>query len=164
MGGSWSQTIMKDQRLTLEEAQIVAAPESVLTVTQALPGSVAIAEGAAVGDVVIQEYSPEVQKTVGKLIESVDIVSQQTIPSLFESFNLVTTGIVRSFGDLIKETSGIYGQAISKQAETSIITTELIGEKLQETQLGQASILPGVAKYLLIAVVVIIIAGKVIKK
>lgn len=164
MGKSWAQTIMKDQKVTIDEAQIFAAPESVLTVTQALPGSVAVAEGASVGDVLIQEYTPEVEKTVGKLIESVDVVSQKTIPTLFESFNLVTSGVVKSFGDLIKETSGIYGQAIGKQAETSMVTTQLIGEKLQETQLGQAAILPGIAKYLLIAVVVIIVGGKVLKK
>lgn len=155
---------MKDQRLTLDEAQIVSMPESSLTVTQAYPGSLAVGAGASVGDVVIQEYTPLVAGTIGKLIESIDVVSQKTIPTLFESFNLVTTGVVKSFGDLIRETSDIYGQAIGKQAETSMATTQLIGEKLQETQLGQAAILPGIAKYLLIAVVVIIVAGKVLKK
>lgn len=137
--------------MTLEEAQIVTAPESVLTMTQ--PGSVLIGTKATVGDIVVQEYTPAVQQTIGELIESVNIVSQETIPTLFESFNLVTTGLVKSFGE-----------SIGKQAETSMATTQLIGEKLQETQLGQASILPGVAKYLLIAVVVIVIAGKVLKK
>ena len=137
MGKSWSQTIMKDQRLTLEEAQIVAAPESVLTVTQALPGSVAVAEGAIVGDVVIQEYTPLVQQTIGELIES--------------------------FTGTMRKTAETYSQAIGQTAETSMKVTEVLGEKLQETQMGTASILPGVAKYLLIAVVVIIIARKVIK-
>lgn len=127
MGKSWSQTIMKDQRVTIDEAQIFAAPESVLTVTQALPGSVAVAEGATVGDVVVQEYTPEIQQTIGKLIES-------------------------------------FTGTMSKTAETSLKVTEVLGEKLQETELGQAAILPGMAKYLLIAVVAIIIAGKVIKK
>ena len=141
--GSWSQTIMKDQRLVLEEAQIVAAPESVLTV--ALPGSVAIAEGASVGDVLIKEYTPEVRQTVSELIETVQLVSQETIPVLV----------------------GTFGEAIALQAQTSkevsMQTTEFLGQKLQETQLGQAAILPGVAKYMLIAVAVIVVAGKVLK-
>ena len=141
MGKSWSQTIMKDQRLVLEEAQIVAAPEAVLTVTQAYPGSVAVAEKATVGDIVVQEYTPEIQKTVGELIESVKLVSQETIPTLVESFSA----------------------AMGKTAETSMKVTEVLGEKLQETQVGTASILPGVAKYLLIAAVVIVVAGKVWK-
>lgn len=138
--GSYAQTIMKDQRLTLDEALIVTMPESVLTLAQ--PGAVLVGAGASVGDVMVQEYSPLVAGTVGKLIESVDIVSRETIPTLVESFS----------------------EAIGKTAETSMRTTELIGEKLQETQLGQAAILPGIAKYLLIAVVAIIVAGKVLKK
>jgi len=137
--------------MTLEEAEIVAAPESVLAVS--LPGSVLLGVGASVGDVMIQEYTPEVAQTVGKLIESVDVVSRITIPTLFESFNLVTSGLVDSFS-----------QAIGKQSDTSMATTELLGEKLLETELGQAAILPGIAKYLVIAVIAIIVAGKVWKK
>jgi len=119
MGGSWSQTIMKDQRMVLEEAQIVAAPESVLTVTQAYPGSVAVAKGAKVGDIIIQEYTPEIQETVAEVIETF--------------------------------------------AETSKEVTETLGEKLLTTQQGVASILPEMAKYIVIAVVVVVIARKVWK-
>ena len=122
MGKSWSQTIMKDQRTVIEEAQIFAAPESDLTVTQALPGSVAIGERAVVGDIVVQEYSPGVQKTVGQLIDS-------------------------------------FSMAIGQSAETSQKVTEVLGEKLQQTQVGSASILP----LILIAAVVVVVAGKVWK-
>jgi len=132
---------MKDQRLVLEEAQIVAAPESVLTVTQAFPGSVAIAKGAAVGDVVIQEYTPDVRQTISELIETVQLVSTKTVPTLSETFS----------------------EAIERTAESGMRATDILGEKLQETQLGQAAILPGVAKYLLIAVAAIFIVGKVWK-
>lgn len=188
MGKSWSSTIMQDQRIAVEEAEFIAGVGAVVS----LPSSVAIAEGAEVGDITIKQYTPEVQQTVGKLIESVDIVSQKTIPTLFESFNLVTKGLVQSFGDVITETAGTFGQSLetisesqsesleavsrttgqslervreaSRQAsEASHQASELLGRKLQETQLGQAAILPGMSKYLLIAVVVIIVAGKVWK-
>jgi len=163
MGKSWSQTIMKDQRLAIEEAQIVAAPESVLTVTQALPGAVAVARGATVGDVVIQEYTPEVRQTVSELVETVQLVSKETIPMLVESF-----------GEAMARTSGLSIEALRQMSETAseaglrtseagMRATDILGAKLQETQLGQASILPGMAKYLLIAAVVIIVAGKVWK-
>lgn len=168
--GSYAQTIMKDQRLTLQEAQVVTAPESTLEFTQAYPGAVAVGRAATVGDIVFQEYTPEVQKTVGQLIESVELVHTETIPTLLESFNLVTKGLVESFGDVITETAGTFGQSIEaiseasgRAAETSMKVTEVLGEKLHETQVGTASILPGVAKYMLIAAVVIIIAGKVWK-
>jgi len=117
MGKSWSQTIMKDQRLTLDEARIVAAPESVLTVTE--PGSVMIGEQASVGDILIQEYTPEIQQTVAQVVETF--------------------------------------------AETSQEVTEALGEKLLTTQQGVASILPQMAKYVAIAVVVIVVARKVWK-
>ena len=136
MGKSWSQTIMKDQRLTLDEAQIVSMPESTLAV-----GGVTVGSRAAVGDIVIQEYSPGVQKTVGQLIETVELVHTETIPTLVESF----------------------GAAMGRTAETSMKVTEVLGEKLTETQQGVSSILPGMAAYLIIGVVVIIVAGKVWK-
>ena len=135
--GSWSRTIMQDQRIAVEEAGVIAGVESVLT----MPSSVAIAEGAEVGDVTIQQYTPEVKETVFELIQSVRDISLETIPTLVRSF----------------------GQSMSETAETSMKVTGLLGEKLQETQVGTASILPGVAKYLLIAAVVIIVAGKVWK-
>lgn len=134
---SWTQTIQQDQRVTAEGAELVAGAGAVVS----LPGSVAVAPGASVRDVVIQEYTPEVQQTVGELIESVNIISQETIPILVESF----------------------GEAMAKTAETSMMVTQVLGEKLQETELGQAAILPGMAKYLAIAVVVIIIARKVLR-
>lgn len=159
MGKSWSTTIMQDQRIAVEEAGVIAGVESVL----AMPSSVAVGAGAEVGDVKIQQYTPEVQRTIGKLIESVDIVSQETIPTLFESFNIVTSGLVESFGQVITQTAGTFGQSLSTVSEATGKASELLGEKLQETQLGQAAILPGIAKYLLIAAVVIIVAGKVWK-
>ena len=144
---AWSETIMKDQRVVAEEALVVAAPESVL----AMPSSVAIGAGGEARDITIQQYTPEIQQTIGKLIESVD-VAQEIVPEL-----------VQSFGDVIEKTAGTFGQSLATISEISGRTTDILGEKLQETQLGQASILPGMAKYLLIAAVVIIVAGKVWK-
>jgi len=147
---SWSETIQKDQRVTAEEAEIIAGAGAEIRVTQ--PGAFALEPGAKIGKLVVQEYTPEVQKTISKLIKSVDIVSQETIPTVLESFTTLTKGLAESFG-----------QAISETSERSEQVTELLGEKLQETQLGQAAILPGMAKYLLIAVVVIVLARKVLK-
>ena len=138
MGKSYSWTEMRDQRMMLEEAWIVAGPEAEVEVTQALPGSVVVAREATVGDIVVQEYTPEVQQTIGELI--------------------------KSFTQTMGRTAETYSQAIGQTAETGMKTTELLGEKLHETQVGTASILPGMAKYLLIAVVVIVVAGKVLKK
>ncbi len=149
---SYSSTIMQDQRIVAEGAQAVVGPDASLAFTQAYPGSVAVGAGASVGDIVFEEYTPLVAETVGKLIESVELVHTETIPTLVESFNIAQQGLV-----------GTFGQAITESAEQSLRVTEVLGEKLQETQLGTASILPGVAKYMLIAAVVIIIAGKVWK-
>jgi len=132
---SWSETIQKDQRVTAEEAEIVAGAGADITIAQ--PGAFALEPGAKIGKVVIQEYTPRVQETIGSVIES---------------FTAVTKGLAESFGKAISETS-----------ERGEQVTELLGEKLQETQLGQAAILPGMAKYLLIAVVVIVLARKVLK-
>jgi len=115
--GSYSQTIMKDQRLQLDQARIVAAPESILTVTE--PGSVMVGAEAQVGDILIQEYTPEIQKTIA--------------------------------------------QVVGTFAETSQEVTETLGQKLLTTQQGVASILPEMAKYVAIAVVVIVVARKVWK-
>jgi len=147
---SFSETTQQDQRVIAEEAEILAGAGSAVTV--AYPESVAVGWQASVGDITIQPYSPEVRQTVSELIESVNLVSLETIPSLVESF-----------GTLIARTSETFGEAISETSETSMKVTELLGEKLQETQLGQASILPGMAKYLAIAVVVIVVARKVWK-
>lgn len=136
---SYSTTIVEDHRVIAEEAEILAGAGSAVTISY--PESVAIAPQANVGDIVIQPYSPGVQQTVSELIETVQLVSRETIPVLVATF----------------------GEAIALQSEAGIRVTELLGEKLQETQLGQAAILPGVAKYLLIAVAAILIAGKVWK-
>jgi len=53
--------------------------------------------------------------------------------------------------------------AAEKSAAASQQATEFLGEKLRETQLGQAAILPGIAKYLVLAAVIIVVAGKVWK-
>lgn len=136
---SYSTTIMEDHRVIAEEAEILAG--SGANVVVSYPQSVAVSPQAKVGDIVVQPYSPEVRQTVSELIESVNIVSEQTIPVLVETF----------------------GEAIARTSEAGMRVTDVLGEKLQETQLGQAAILPGMAKYLLIGVVVIVIAGKVWK-
>ena len=115
MGRSWSQTIMKDQRVVAEEAQVIAAPESVLT----MPRSVAVGASAQVGDIIFHEFPLEAQQTIEQLVETVQTsqrVQQAAIPEI----------------------------------------TKTIAQ-------GTASVLPEMAKYLLVAVVVIVVAGRIWK-
>lgn len=68
--------------------------------------------------------------------------------------------VIQPFSPEIKET---VAQVVETFAETSKEVTEVLGEKLLTTQQGVASILPEMAKYVAIAVVVILVAGKVWK-
>jgi len=136
---SYSSTIMQDQRVIAEEAEIMAGAGADVVVSY--PQSVAVGPEAEVGDIVVQPYSPEVRQTVSELIETVQLVSTETVPQLTETF----------------------GEAVERTSEAGMRATDILGEKLRETQLGQAAILPGIAKYLVVAAVVIIIAGKVWK-
>lgn len=114
---SWSQTIQQDQRVIAEDAEILVG--SGANVAVSYPGSVIVEQRANVGDILIQEFTPEVQATVAQVVETF--------------------------------------------AETSQEVTEALGEKLLTTQQGVASILPEMAKYIMVAVVVIVVARKVWK-
>jgi len=154
---SYSTTIMEDHRVIAEEAEIMAG--SGANVVVSYPQSVAVSPFAEVGDIVVQPYSPEVRQTVSELIETVQLVSHETIPILVETFG---EAIEKQAEAGMRATeAGLV--ATQRATEAGMRVTELIGEKLQETQLGQASILPGMVKYLAIAAVVIIVAGKVWK-
>lgn len=112
---SYSTSIMQDQRVAAEEVEMqVGAYADV-----AMPGSIKISPRATVGDIWIQEYTPEVQQTVEQVVETF--------------------------------------------AKTSEEVTEALGTKLLQTQQGIASILPQMAVYGVIAVVVIVVAGKIWK-
>ncbi len=112
---SYSTTIMQDQRVTAEEAEVVIGAGADVS----LPGSLKIGQKAIVGDILIQEYTPAVQATVE--------------------------------------------QAIETFAETSKEVTSVLGEKLIETQQGVASILPKMALYGVIGLVVYLVAQRVWK-
>lgn len=114
---SYSTTLMQDQRVIAEEAEIMVG--SGANVAVSYPGSVIVEQQAVVGDIVIQEYTPAVQQTISQVVETF--------------------------------------------AETSKEVTEVLGEKLLTTQQGVASILPEMAKYVALAVVVIVVARKVWK-
>lgn len=124
---SYSTTIMQDQRVIAEEAEVLAGAGAVVSMPSSLQISsplvkVERSKGAIrteIGDIVFQQYTPEVQKTVEQVVETF--------------------------------------------AETSQEVTEVLGEKLLTTQQGVASILPEMAKYIALAVVVIVIARKVWK-
>ena len=110
---STSTTYQQDFRVAAEEVGVqVGAYADV-----ALPGAIKIGQSAKVGDILIQEYTPAVQATVSKAIETF--------------------------------------------AETSQEVTEVLGEKLIETQQGVASILPKMGLYAVIGLVVYIVAIRV---
>jgi len=112
---SYSTTIMQDQRVTAEEAEVIVGAGADVS----LPGSLKIGERAVVGDVLIQEYTPAVQQTVQQVVETF--------------------------------------------AETSQEVTEVLGEKLMETQQGVASILPKMAVWGVVGLVVYFVAQRVWK-
>jgi len=114
---STSKTYMTDSRVTAEEVGVqVGASADV-----AMPGAFKMELGsrAQVGDIIIQEYTPAVQASVEKVVETF--------------------------------------------AETSQEVTEVLGEKLIETQQGVASILPKMGGYALIGLVVYIVAQRIWK-
>jgi len=112
---SYSTSIMQDQRVIAEEAEVLAGAGAVVS----MPGSLVVGPSAQVGDILIQEYTPEIQKTVAQVVETF--------------------------------------------AESTQEVTQVLGTKLLQTQQGVASILPQMAVYGVIALVVIVVAGKVWK-
>lgn len=76
--GSYSSTIMKDQRVMAEEALVVAAPESVLT----MPRSVAVGMQATVGDIIFHEFPVEAQQSISELVEMVESSQKTQVEAL----------------------------------------------------------------------------------
>jgi len=113
---------MKDQRLVAEEALVVAAPESVLT----MPRSVAVGMQATVGDIIFHEFPLSAQQTIEQLVETVETSQQAQVAAL-------------------------------------LAQQKIIPEITKTITQGTASVLPEIGKYLLIAVVVIVVARKVWK-
>jgi len=112
---SYSTTIMQDQRVTAEEAEVVIGAYADV----AMPGGfkMALERSKVYGDILIQEYTPEIQATVAQVVETF--------------------------------------------AETSQEVTEVLGEKLIETQQGVASILPKLAVWVVAGLAVYFVATRV---
>lgn len=68
--------------------------------------------------------------------------------------------LIQEYTPAVQET---IAQVVGTFAEASQEVTETLGEKLMETQMGVASIIPKLAFYGVIAVVVIVVARKVWK-
>lgn len=83
---SWTETIQQDQRVTAEGAELVAGAGAVI----ALPSSVAVGSQASVGDIIIEQYTPEVQKTVGEIIEAFTESSERATEIFAETSQEVT--------------------------------------------------------------------------
>jgi len=112
---SYSTTLMQDQRVVAEEAEVVVGAGAAVS----MPGAIQIGQSAKVGDILVQEYTPAVQATVQQVVETF--------------------------------------------AETSQEVTEVLGEKLIETQQGVASILPKLAVWVVAGLAVYFVAQRVWK-
>ncbi len=110
---SYSTTLMQDQRIVAEEAEVMIGAGAAVS----MPGSIQIGQQAEVGSILVQEYTPAIQATVAKVIETF--------------------------------------------AETSQEVTEVLGEKLIETQQGVASILPKLGLYGIVGLVVYLVAQRI---
>lgn len=86
---SWSQTIQQDQRVTAEDAELVAGAGAVVS----LPGSVAVASQANVGDIMIQPYTPEIQKSVAQIVETFAESTQEVTEVLGEKLLTTQQGV-----------------------------------------------------------------------
>jgi len=114
---STSKTYMTDSRVTAEEVGVqVGAAADV-----AMPGAFKMEVGsrAKVGDILIQEYTPAVQASVEKVVETF--------------------------------------------AETSQEVTEVLGEKLIETQQGVASIIPKMGVWVVAGLTIYFVAQRIWK-
>ncbi len=112
---SYSTTLMQDMRVVAEEADVVVGAGAAVS----MPGAIQIGQSAKVGDILVQEYTPEIQQTIAQVVETF--------------------------------------------AETSQEVTEVLGEKLIETQQGVASILPKLAVWGVVGLVVYFVAKRVWK-
>lgn len=112
---SYSTSIMQDQRVAAEEVETQVGAYADVT----MPGAIKIEERARVRDILIQEYTPEVQETISEVVETF--------------------------------------------AETSERVTEALGTKLLQTQQGIASILPQMAVWGVVGLVVYFVAQRVWK-
>jgi len=112
---SYSTTLMQDQRVTAEEAEVVVGAGAQVT----MPGSIQIGQSAKVGDVIFQEFTPEIQETIS--------------------------------------------QVVGTFAQTSQEVTEVLGEKLIETQQGVASIIPKMGVWVVAGLVIYFVAQRIWK-
>lgn len=97
---SYSSTIQQDQRVIAEEAEIMVG--SGANVAVSYPGSVIVERQAEVGDILIQEFTPEVQETVGKVIETFARTSQEVTEALGEKLLTTQQGVASILPEMAK--------------------------------------------------------------
>jgi hypothetical protein len=160
--GSFAYSEQKDQRVVAEQAELVVSPES----QYVSPRSVGVVADAwskvSLSDVTFNEFPESLQKSVAGLVDVVSetsrITQTETFPLLVDSYNQALEEMQYQSQRALESQQELGQTAIQGYIETSKEVTEHLGQKLQETQLGQAAILPGVAKYIAIAVVVLLVA------
>jgi len=86
---SYSTTLMQDQRVTAEEAEVVVGAGAQVT----LPGSIQIGQSAQVGDVIFQEFTPQVQETISQVVETFAETSQEVTEVLGEKLIETQQGV-----------------------------------------------------------------------
>lgn len=115
-----------------------------------------------------KSYSTTIQQDQRVIAEEAEILAgagANVVVSLPQSVAVGPQAVVRDiivqpFGPEVQQT---IAKVVGTFAETSQEVTEVLGEKLLATQQGVASILPEMAKYIALAVVVIVVARKVWK-
>jgi len=86
---SYSTSIMQDQRVAAEEVETQVGAYADVT----MPGAIKIEERAQVRDILIQEYTPEVQETVSQVVETFAETSERVTEALGEKLIETQQGV-----------------------------------------------------------------------
>lgn len=97
---SYSTSIQEDNRVIAEEAEIMVG--SGANVAVSYPGSIIIERQAEVGDIVIQEYTPEVQKTVANVVETFAETSKEVTEVLGQKLLTTQQGVASILPEMAK--------------------------------------------------------------
>ena len=147
---STSQTTQEDKSIAISgNAEILTGSEAVT----ALPKAVVVGQSGTVGNITYNEFPEAVQGSIASLVGVVEtsVLAGSEVAAMTVAEQLETTQYI----------ADIFSQSQALQSQASLASQQALADKLQATELGTASIFPQVAKYILIAVVVIF-GGKVL--
>ena len=97
---SYSTTIQEDNRVFAEEAEIMVG--SGANVAVSYPGSIIVERQGVVGDIVIQEFTPQVQKTIAQVVETFAETSQEVTEVLGQKLLTTQQGVASILPEMAK--------------------------------------------------------------